>query len=454
MSKLITRIEPDEIKLLGPDSLVHLLHRLLLCEARATGLSRFGILVPYEITVPDGGSDGEWKAQSAPNEFIPRKWTRYQCKAEQITEAKCRAEIAPPDKHGTPQVKPRVREVLADGGCYAFFSSGHEVKRSGDEDIDTIARDQMRRAGFIPAEDAMIEFFGCNRIADWTNKFPSVVRYVREINKGFGGVHYFTFDGWSKLGDVSGSFYPNGAIQLKIGAIRDALLDGKTRLIRVTGLSGVGKTRLVYEALRPSNGDNQDQDSLSASCIYVSYEGLSSDLLGLIAHFADNNYSAIVVVDDCPAYIHDRIANIVGQSLLSVVTIFHEPQQQRGDSYPLILTPEEMGDVVENILRVDSHLAVRGEGAIKAVASFAQGFPQIAKLIAEFHRAPSMDELSDRAKLFQKLLSRGENPNDITLLTAQSLALFGTDWGINGEARITLVSYTRAILRADNRPRF
>ena len=429
MSKqLITKIEPGEIEQLGSDSLVRLLHRLLLCEAKAAGLRRTGILVPYQITVPDGGSDGEWRGECAPNEFIPRKWTRYQCKAERITEARCRDEIAPLDKHGTPQVKARVREVLAAGGCYAFFSNKHEVKPSEDDDLDTIARDQIRKAQFTPAKDALIEFFGCNRIADWTNKFPSVVRYVREINKAFGGVHYFTFDGWSKLSDVSGCFYSNKPIQRKIGAIRDALLDG-TRLIRLTGLSGVGKTRLVYEALRPSNGDNPDQDSLSASCIYISYEGLSSDLLGLIAHFADNNYSAIVVVDDCPASIHDRIANIVGQSLLSVVTIFHEPQQRRGDSYPLILTPEEMGDVVENILREDLHLSGRGEGAIKAVASFAQGFPQIAKLIAEFHRAPTMDELSDRAKLFQKLLSCGENPNDITLLTAQSIALFRTIGG-------------------------
>ena len=200
MSKqLITKIEPGEIEQLGSESLVRLLHRLLLCEARALGLRHSGILVPYQITVPDGGSDGEWRAQTAPNEFIPRKWTRYQCKAERITAVTCRDEIAPLDKNGTPQVKARVREVLAAGGCYAFFSNKHEVKPSDDKDIDTIARDQMRRAGFTPAEDAMIEFFGCNRIADWTNQFPSVVRYVREINKGFGGLHYFTFDGWSQV---------------------------------------------------------------------------------------------------------------------------------------------------------------------------------------------------------------------------------------------------------------
>jgi len=434
MSNLFTKIEPDEIKLLKSDTLVRLLHRLLLCEARAMALNRHGILVPYEITVPDGGSDGEWKPKGdgngfVPNEYIPRSWTRYQCKAEHITEGKCRAEIAPPDSQGNLKVKARVKEVLEAGGCYAFFSNGHEVKPSGADDIDTIARDQLKKAGVTPAADAVIEFFGRDRIAEWTNKFPAAVRYVREITKGFGGTHYFTFDGWAKLADVSGPFFENATLTSKIATIRETLLVGKTRMIRMTGLSGVGKSRLVYEALKPSNDGNAAQDSLAASCIYLSYETVAADLLGLIAHLADNKYAAIVVVDDCPPEIHDRIANFVGNSLLSVVTIFHEPQQQREDSHPLNLAPEEMEDVVEKILRGDANLLARGEGAIKAVASFAQGFPKIAKLIVEFHRAPTMDELSDRAKLFHKLLSRGEDPDKTTLLAAQSLSMFRTIGG-------------------------
>jgi len=434
MSKLLTKIEPDEIKLLGPESLVRLLHRLLLCEARTMELAQPGILVPYEITVPDGGSDGEWKpkddkAAFIPNQFIPRKWTRYQCKAEHLTESKCRAEVAPADSKGKLHAKSRVTEVLGAGGCYAFFSSDHEVKPSNDQDIDTVVRDQLQKAGVAPAADAVVEFFGCNRIAEWTNKFPAAVRYVREVTKGLGGLQYFTFDGWTKLGDVSGPFFENDAIKQKIATIRDTLLAGKTRVIRMTGLSGVGKSRLVYEALRLSNSGNVLQDSLSASCIYLSYESVSTDLLGFIGHLADNGYSAVVVVDDCPPEIHDRIANLVGSSLLSVITVFHEPQQQRSDSHPLNLTPEEMGDVVEQILKGDAELAARGDGAIKAVASFAQGFPQIAKLIVEFHRAPTMDELNDRARVFQKLLSRGDDPDRTTLLTAQTLSLFRTIGG-------------------------
>jgi hypothetical protein len=434
MSKLLAKIEPDEIKLLKADTLVRLLHQLLLCEARAMELVSPGILVPYEITVPDGGSDGEWKPKTnnaafTPNQFIPRNWTRYQCKAEHLTEGKCRSEIAPEDAKGNFNAKARVKEVLQAGGCYAFFSNDHEVKPSNDQDIDTIARDQLQKAGVTPAANAVIEFFGCNRIAEWTNKFPAAVRYVREVTKGFGGVHYFTFGGWTKITDISGTFFVNEAITKKIETIRATLLAGKTRMIRVTGLSGVGKSRLVYEALKQFKDGNVLQDSLSASAIYLRYDDVSSDLPSLINHFADNQYSAIVIIDDCPADIHDRLASVVAKSLLSVVTIFHEPQQPRNDSQLLELTPEDMDGVVESILRADTNLEARGDAAIKAVAAFAEGFPQIAKLIVEFHRAPTMEELNERAKVFRKLLSRGENPDKATLLAAQSLSLFRTIGG-------------------------
>lgn len=393
------------------------------------GPTKHGILVPYEITVPDGGSDGEWKAESATNDFIPRNWTRYQCKAEHITKGKCRDEIAPKNAKGERTVKARVKEILEAGGCYAFFSNGHEVKPSGDEDIDTIVRDQLQEVGVTPDNGAIIEFFGCNRIADWTNKFPAAVRYVREVTKGFGGSHFFTFDGWSKLKDVSGPFFGNDAIKEKIATVQETLLSLNSPIIRMTGLSGVGKSRLIYEALKPIRGGSVLQNSLSASCIYISYDSISTDLLGFIGHLADNGYAAIVVVDDCPPSIHDRIANIVLRSSLSAITIFHEPQQQRDDSRPLKLVPDEMGDVVEQILRGDVELLARGDGAVKAVASFAQGFPQIAKLIVEFHRTPTMDELNDRAKVFHKLLSRGDDPDSTTLLTAQALSLFRTIGG-------------------------
>ena len=62
----ITQITAEEIERLQPNELVHLLRILLHAEARLHCVNRSGIHVPHQITVADGGNDGEWNAEIAP----------------------------------------------------------------------------------------------------------------------------------------------------------------------------------------------------------------------------------------------------------------------------------------------------------------------------------------------------------------------------------------------------
>jgi hypothetical protein len=428
MSLPLNRLEPNEVEALDADQLVRLLHRLLLCEARHYHIKNPNILVPFQINVPDGGRDGKWHADIGMHEFIPRPLTYYQCKAEHITDADCEKEVAPDkkDKDGktTRVVKERVREVLSQGGCYAFFSSKHEIKPNADTDLATIVRKRLQLAGFHPHPDARIEFFGSNRIADWANRFPSAVRFVREITKDLGGVHFYTVEQWQRQIERQGLFFPNDKLREKIAAIQSTLAEGRLRIIRLTGLSGLGKTRLVFEAVKPAPGAATLVAALAADSIYLSYADVPDDLVNFISHLASGDYAGTVIVDDCPEDIHDRLAAKVAPSSLSLVTIFHEPQAQRKDTQPLELEPEELSGVVEQILRQDEHLLAQGDEAVKTVAGFTEGFPQMAKLVTELHRAPSKQELSSRAGLFQKLLGAGRDPTPATLKTIQTLALF------------------------------
>lgn len=433
MSIPLNQLLPKEIEHLDADELVRLLHRLLHCEARHRQLRTPEILVPFQINVPDGGRDGKWHTDIGSHEYIPRALTYYQCKAEHITAADCEKEVAPEKKNEdgkiTYVVKDRVREVLSQGGCYAFFSSKHEIKPKEHDELEHIVRKRLRLANFTPHADAKIEFLGCNRIADWTNRFPSAVRFVREITKDQGGIHYHTMESWQKQLMPQGRYFSNEVLSGKISAIRAALSEGKTRVIRLTGLSGLGKTRLAFEALKNVPNDAVTANALGAATIYLSYDDVRDGLMNFINHLVSGDYSAIIVIDDCPGNVHDRIVDVIKPSALSVVTIFHEPQEQRQDTLPLTIEPEALGDVVEKILRESPHLLAQGEDAIKAVAAFAEGFPQIARLLVEFRRAPSMQELSDRAGLFRKLLSGRAPPDDPTLNTVQSLAIFRTIGG-------------------------
>jgi hypothetical protein len=227
---------------------------------------------------------------------------------------------------------------------------------------------------------------------------------------------------------MSCKFFSNAALDDKLKSIREELISAQGRIIRLTGLSGVGKTRLVHSALSADDDSPTALKSLSEATIYINYAEVPSDLVNFVAQLAEG-FSGVVVVDDCPPAIHERIVDIVTNSSLSVVTVFHQSEPARRDTRCLDLRPEEMGDVVEQILREDSNLVSRGESAIKAVAEFAKGFPQIAKLITEFHRAPTLEELFEREPLAQKLLSQGEKPDQETLLAMQALSLLRTIGG-------------------------
>ena len=350
----------------------------------------------------------------------------------------CRDEVlvkTPPSKKGKVviAVKPRVREVLSGGGCYAFFCSKHEIKPSKAVEFDTVAREALLDAKFKPAKKSCIEFYGCNRIADWVNRFPAAIRFVREITKGLSGLHYYTVERWSNLKRFSGPFYDSETGAQKIRIIQEALKLGQTRIFRVTGLSGVGKSRLVNEALKINASSESALRAISAAALYINYADTSEAVVNFVTQLADGDYSAIVVVDDCPPDIHDRLVEIVANSQLSLVTLFYQSEPLRQDTSLLTLSPNEMTGVVEQIVRADPYLGSRDESSIKAVADFAQGFPQIAKLITEFRRAPTLEELRDREPLVQKLLSCGNQPDEDTLSTMQALALFRA---IGGSAQV------------------
>lgn len=427
MTLPFNNLHPKEIQQLSAEDLVRLLHCLLHCEARKYQLTKPGILVPFQINVPDGGRDGQWDADIGAHEYIPRPNTYYQCKAERITPASAQDEVVVEKKDAKKvtyyEVKPRVQQVLSQGGAYVFFTSEHEIEREPAKELAIKVREALSKANFTPHADARIEFLGCNRIADWANHFPSAIRFVREVTKNLGGLHYYTVHTWRRLLEAEGEYFSNAALVEKAKAIRETLAGSRSR-VRLTGLSGLGKTRLVYESIKFIVGDTAQANSLAASAIYINYSDTSGELKNFVSHLSTSDYHAILIVDDCPPELHDWILRVTAPSSLSVVTIFHELQERHADTRMIQLEPGILMDVVENILKQDPHLSQRGEDAIRQVAKFTQGFPKIAKLITEFRRSPTVQELCERAGLFAKLLNAGKDPDRATLITVQGLALF------------------------------
>ena len=73
---MIFDVSPSQIGELDSNQLVELLKKLLHAEAQRFGISRRGVSVPLQITVPDGGEDARilWSDSLERTDYLPSKF--------------------------------------------------------------------------------------------------------------------------------------------------------------------------------------------------------------------------------------------------------------------------------------------------------------------------------------------------------------------------------------------
>jgi hypothetical protein len=132
----LTQVTSAEVERLDSKQLVDLLKILLHAEARLNCVNKTGIHVPHQITVADGGNDGEWNAEVAPGDYIYRNHTVYQCKACDMSAGECAKELFEAAKPKQPKkLKSQVKKVIDAGGAYVFFCRKGYVQDGIDERV-------------------------------------------------------------------------------------------------------------------------------------------------------------------------------------------------------------------------------------------------------------------------------------------------------------------------------
>jgi hypothetical protein len=151
----------SDVQRLDDSSLTELLLLLLRLESERHGLNRSSIAVSLNITSSDDGEDGrvKWDGGPANTEWIPDRFTIFQCKATYMSPAKCGTEVC---KKDSTDLKPSVKEVLDANGSYVLFY-GHECNEKHSKPRIKEIRDAIRKAGETYADSAKIS-------DDWMTK--------------------------------------------------------------------------------------------------------------------------------------------------------------------------------------------------------------------------------------------------------------------------------------------
>lgn len=305
-------LEPADLSSLNDADLREMVARLCEAELVRQKVQPSCVLWGGAQEAADGGLDVRITAPTKFNkaDFVPREHTGFQVKKNSMSKAACKKEMLEKDN----DVKPVIIDLASQKGAYIIVS--------GKDDCS----DKMlseRRLGMSKAvenlsnkNELLFDFYGRDRLSTWLRKHPGVALWVRSrLGKPLSG--WTPFGRWAAtppdqddkflLDDhpcvIDANSQKKEPIPIADGIklTRDKLRNAGST-VRITGLSGVGKTRFAQALFEI----DIEEDALPAA--NVIYADLGDDIpptaSELISYLIANDLEVFVVLDNCPPDIH------------------------------------------------------------------------------------------------------------------------------------------------------
>lgn len=274
-------------------------NRLLDLEVRSNALAGHLLSVNVNETTPDGGVDASVRDASS-SDFIPTGDSAWQFKRSGFGPKPCADEFAK---------AAWAHEFVDGGGSYVIVIAAALPDNLIERRRQAVAATAMD-LGLIDVDDRdRIRVYDANALGRWASRFPALA--VSGLAGGPGS-DAVDFDRWAAGRTHTVAWAAEAARDAAIEDIRRQVASDGVVEIRVQGDSGVGKTRLVLEALR--------DESLAPLVVYVADErAVGGDLL---AHLVSDGRTAILVVDECPAERHIKLVErLPADPAIKLVTI-------------------------------------------------------------------------------------------------------------------------------------
>lgn len=422
-------VAPEHIAALSDGDLRILIGRLCEAEVRTRGHAPVGVTYGGNQSAPDGGIDVRADVPAAAaGGFIPRPLTGFQVKAEDMPRGSIAAEMRP---GGT--LRPSIGALARGRGAYIIVSSKGSV---ADAPLRERLSAMQEAVADDPAAPAMhLDFYDRTRIATWVNGYPAEVAWVRDrIGEPLTG--WRPFRDWSSSPEEVGAPYLlDGGVRLVeapsdgdggmtaeqgIGTLR-AILRRPGGTVRLVGLSGVGKTRLVQALFDQTLGTDALDPTLA---VYTDIsDGPNPQPLNVIPRLEATGRPHVLIVDNCGADLHGRLAKRVRESAarISLITVEYDIRQDEPEGTEVFRLEPASSDVIEKVLERHHPRLTGAERS--TIASFSEGNARIALAIASTAtERGSLANLGDRA-LFERLFHQGQEEDPSLLRASQALSL-------------------------------
>lgn len=420
----------DDLALLSDEDLRELVARLCESELKSRGISPGCVTWGGHQDAPDGGVDVRVSLPQVVEgaDFIPRSATVFQTKAEDMPSSKIREEMCPKGL-----LRPAIRELADRGGAYIIVSSEAFTTDAPLRDRRKAMEDAVSE---LPNPSALkLDFYDRRRLETWLRSHAGTTLWVRErIGKPLQG--WSGHGAWSFRAERAGSDYllddqvrintleKGTTFALSAGdgidKIREVLRNPQG-VVRLVGLSGVGKTRLAEALFDDRVGERSLNQELAA------YTDMSRqpnpDPITIAREFVAANKRAIIVVDNCPPNLHRHLSELCRSngSQLSLITVEYDIREDQPEGTDVFALEPASVDVTEKVIKrrfpelsqIDAHRIAESSGGNARIAIV---------LAATVQKNDSISTLSDD-DLFRRLFEQGHASDKELLSAAQALSL-------------------------------
>ena len=221
---------------------------VLRAECGYSKLSPAALTISSRLTVADGGIDAEVNVPvgvEVPGDCIFQSGlTGFQLKSgaafKPWTPSAIRSELL----DGNGQLNSEVKRLVERRGRYVVLGTGHDLTPEQRNDSRQLIADVLAEAGVEGYKD-LVDVLGAGQFAEFAERYPGTASLlsIDPIQEAW------VFDEWQRDAHMANALEATAEQAQMIERIR-AGLRGEAKHIRVLGEPGLGKTRIVLEAVR------------------------------------------------------------------------------------------------------------------------------------------------------------------------------------------------------------
>lgn len=209
----------------------------------------------------------------------------------------------------------------------------------------------------------------------------------------------------------------------KTKEIIDQLRDDDASTLLLTALSGMGKSKLIYEAFK---GTEREPNRY-----YAKFNGNREKLMGELKQILNDSPESdgIIIVDDCPMELVTEIISIRDQynNQFRLILAHHDyfnEELERINTFPVIkLRPQDMEESIGRYISEALHEDEQNKNDISEIKQLAGGYPQMAIELVEAYKNNNIAGPEAVTHLMPKLLNLTPNKEEEEKKIWQTLSL-------------------------------